>query len=301
MSSCRNLPAWLLAAGACLPAPLPASEAAVAGCTADAGWNDPAEATHIHGNAWYVGTCGISAILITSAQGHVLIDGATEKAAPMIEANIRALGFKVEDVKYLLNSHEHLDHAGGLAQLQHDSGARLFAREPAAAALERGRGDRRDPQFLSAGKFPPTAPATRISDGETLKLGDFAITAHATPGHTPGSTSWTWKSCEGDRCLDLVYADSLTPISDDSYRFSDEASHPGHLAAFRQSIARVTAFPCDVLLTPHPGASELWARIGKGATRPLVDPGRCERYAAEARSRLDARIAAEIGKHGNSP
>ena len=267
--------------------------AAATSCKADAGWNDPADPRQIHDNTWYVGTCGISAILITSPEGHVLIDGATEKAAPLIEKNIAALGFKLKDVRYLLNSHEHHDHAGGIAQLQRDSGATVIARKPAAAVLERGKSDRSDPQFLTIGPFPPVTSVRRIADGEAIVLGPIKLQAHATPGHTPGGTSWTWQSCQSGRCLDIVYADSLSAISDEVYRYSDEAAHPGVLAAFRKTLVTVATLPCDILLTLHPGASNLWARIGPEATAPLVDPTACRRYAATAGDNLDARLAKE--------
>ncbi len=296
MRSCFGLLALLALTSCTATPPMRSAPVATHACATDAGWDDPATPRKIYGNTWYVGTCGISSILITSKQGHVLIDGATVAGAWMIEANIRALGFRVEDVRYILNSHEHLDHAGGIAQLQHDSGATVFVRAPAAAALERGRGDRSDPQFLSVGGFPPVAAAAirTVADGQTLSLGPIALTTHATPGHTPGSTSWSWTSCDSDRCLALAYADSLTPLSDDVYRYTDETQHPGTLAAFRQSIATVAALPCDILLTPHPSASDLWARLAP-ASAPLVDSNACHRYAATASDKLDARIAKEHG------
>lgn len=275
-------------------APLPAEH-----CPADAGWNDPARPRHIHGNTWYVGTCGISAILVTSPRGHILIDGATEQAAPMIENSIRAAGFELKDVRYILNSHEHLDHAGGIAQLQRDSGATVVARDPAASTLERGKSDRSDPQFLSLDPFPPVRAVHRIGEGATVTLGANKLTAHATPGHTQGSTTWTWTSCEGDRCVAMVYADSLTAISDDAYRYSDDLAHPGVLAAFRESIATVGKLSCDILLTPHPGASSFWSRTGAQATAPLADPDACGRYAQAATTTLDARIAKE--RTGSNP
>lgn len=275
----------------------PAAEAPASppgeGCAADAGWNDPAKPRRLYGNTWYVGTCGLSAILITSPEGHVLIDGTTEKAAPMIEESIAALGFKLGDVRYLLNSHEHLDHAGGIAQLQRDSGATVVARDQAAVILEQGKSDRSDPQFLTTGVFQPVASVRRIASGETLVLGPITLQAHATPGHTQGSTSWTWKSCQSGRCLDIAYADSLTAISDEVYRYSDEAAHPGVLAEFRKTLVTVAGLPCDILLTPHPGASNLWPRVGPEATAPLVDPTACRRYATTAGKNLDARVAKE--------
>ena len=269
------------------------AETPSAACRPDAKWTEPAQPRKIYGNTWFVGTCGLSAILVTSGQGHVLIDGDVEQDAPLIEASIRALGFRLEDVRAIVNSHEHYDHAGGIANLARDTHATVVARAPAAAALERGRGDRGDPQFLSTPSFPPVANVRRIAEGEAVSAGATALTAHATSGHTPGSTSWTWTSCEGERCLAIVYADSLTPVSDDAFRFSDDAAHPGVLDAFRRSIATVAALPCDILVTPHPDASDLWNRLGPDATAPLVDAHACRRYAASATKNLDARIAKE--------
>lgn len=284
----------MLALSGCAAAPVaPKAPATAAACAADAGWNDPATPRHVHGSTWYVGTCGISAILIASPQGHVLIDGATEQGAALIEANIRTLGFRVEDVRYILNSHEHFDHAAGIAQLQRDSGAVVLAREPAIATLERGKSDRSDPQLLSIKSFPPIATVRPIADGESLTFGPITLTAHATPGHTPGGTSWTWNSCESGRCLDIAYVDSLTALSDDEYRYTDEASHPGMLDAFRKTLATVAALPCDILITPHPSASNLWSRLGPGASMPFAGADACRNYAATAAVKLDARIEKE--------
>lgn len=159
----------------------------VALCKADAGWSDPAKPQHVYGNTWYVGTCGITALLVTSDKGHVLIDGATREAAPQIEANIRALGFRIKDVRFILATHAHLDHAGGFARLQHDSGAVMVARGADADAIERGRGDRSDPQFTSIEGLPPVKNVRRIADGEPVTVGPTTIVAHATPrGARPG-------------------------------------------------------------------------------------------------------------------
>ncbi len=288
-----SIAASLLAACASAP-PHVAQSADAPACPAEPNWDEPTAPRRIYGNTWYVGTCAISAILITSDAGHILIDGVTDTAAPNIEANIRALGFDPGQVRYLLNSHEHIDHAGGIARLARDTGARVVAREPAATALERGKADRGDPQFLSVPGFPPVANVHRIDDGGTLRLGALALTAHATPGHTAGATSWTWRSCDdAGQCRDIAYADSLTPFSDKVYRFSDEAAHPGALAAYRRGIATVAALPCDILLTPHPGASDLLERIGPHPRKPLVDAGACRAYAAAGAAKLDARLEQE--------
>ena len=211
----------------------------------------------------------------------------------MIEANIRALGFTIKDVRFILATHAHLDHAGGFATLQRDSGAVMVARGADADAIERGRGDRSDPQFASIDGFPPVKHVRRVSDGETLTLGPIALVAHATPGHTPGSTSWTWSSCEGARCLSLAYTDSISAISDDVYRYTDEAPHPGVIASFRQTLATVAALPCDILLTPHPGVSHMWARLGPNPAAPLVDANACRAFAAQGLEKFEERIAKE--------
>lgn len=272
----------------------PAAPAAPATtCAADAGWNDPAAPRRIHGNTWYVGTCGITALLVTSPQGHILIDAATPQAGKQIIANIRTLGFKPEDVRYIVFSHEHFDHVGGLAELQQATGAPVLARKPAVATLKRGASDRNDPQLLSLEPFAAVANVQPIADDEVVKVGRLSLQAVPTPGHTPGGTTWTWRSCEKGRCRQIVYADSLTAISDDEYRYSNDDAHPGYLAAFRQTLARVAELSCDILITPHPSASQLWSRVGPGANQPLVNDKACQAYSETGSKRLDARLADE--------
>jgi metallo-beta-lactamase class B len=287
--SCGALSALFAAiAATAAPAAIPAPQS----CPSNAGWDEPSPPRHLHGDTWYVGTCGITALLVTSPQGHVLLDGGTAKGAALIEANIRAAGFKVEDVKYIVGSHEHFDHAGGIAALQAASGATVVAREPAAVVLERGHADRDDPQLEELEAMAPVADVRRIADGEVLALGPLRLTAHATPGHSPGGTSWTWRSCEGDACLDIAYVDSLSAISDDHWRFSDPANAT-YVATFRRTLDAVAALPCDILITPHPSASDLWSRLGPAANRPLAGEGACRAYADGARARLDKRLADE--------
>jgi metallo-beta-lactamase class B len=262
-------------------------------------WSQPRQPFHLYGNTWYVGTQGLSAILITSPGGHVLIDGTLARNAEQIEANIRALGFRLRDIRVILNSHAHGDHAGAIAQLARDSGARVWASANGARALMAGGDDPDDPQYGSIGDYPAVARVAVVKDGGSVHAGGVTITAHYTPGHTPGSTSWTWTSCEGSRCLAMVYADSLTAVSNTHYRFSDDPSHPRRAEAFRQSMATVAALPCDVLLTPHPDASGFIERIerrGQGTKAGvLIDTQACKNYAADARRRFDARLRQEAG------
>ena len=255
-------------------------------------WDKPGPPFRIHGNSWYVGTCGIAAVLVTGGQGHVLIDGGTEKGASIIAQNIRRLGFRLRDVKLLLHSHEHFDHVGGLSSLQRLTGARLVASQEAAPVLSTGRDGAGDPQ---AGMHPPFA-AARVdavlgADGQA-SLGALRLTAVPTPGHTPGALTWQWQSCaSGNRdCRWIVYADSLNPISSDSYRFS---AHPAYVAAFRAGLERLSTLNCDILLTPHPGSSDMRKRLL--SPRGLAEAGGCRAYAAMIRERLDARLAKEVG------
>ena len=251
-------------------------------------WDKPAPPVRIHANTYYVGTCGISSVLITGSEGHVLIDSGTEKGADLIARNIRSLGFRPSDVKFLLHSHEHIDHVGGMARLQQLTGAKLVASANAAAVFRTGAPGAGDPQV---GMHPPFRAARVdrvIKHGETVRLFDLQLTAVETKGHTHGALSWQWVSCDGGVCRNMVYADSLTPVSRDDYRFSD---HPGALEAFRTSLARVASLDCEILITPHPSASNLVARFGGRA--PLEDSNACRDYAAKLTRQLDERLAKE--------
>ncbi|HEX8384641.1 MAG TPA: subclass B3 metallo-beta-lactamase, partial [Rubricoccaceae bacterium] len=223
----------------------------------------PHDPVPVYGNTYYVGTSGLSAVLVTSPEGHVLIDGALNESAPLIAANVEALGFRVEDVELILNSHAHFDHAGGIAALQRASGAAVAASPSSAAVLAAGAPGPDDPQYADLLPLPmaPVRPVRVLADGETVRVGPLALTAHFTPGHTAGGTTWTWTSCEDGRCLDMVYADSLTPISEEGYRFSQSDRYPSVLADFERSYAVLEGLPCDVLLAPHPGAAGRFERL----------------------------------------
>jgi len=272
------------------PAPPAGAELATA-CAGRDGWSDPAPPARIFANVYYVGTCGIAAVLITSPKGHILIDGATAEAAPNIAANIRRLGFDPREVRILLNSHEHVDHAGGLAALKRLTGARMIARAESRPQLEGGAVDPADPQAGTIPGFSAVSVDGTVADGGTVRLGPLALTARATPGHTAGSTSWSWRACEGRMCRRIVYADSLTAVGPDSYRFAD---HPALVARFRATFEKVAALKCDILVTPHPGASNLFERLAGRA--PIADPKACADYAAGARRRLDDRLAREAAR-----
>lgn len=271
-------------------------------------WNAPQEPFRIHGNTYYVGTHGLSAILIDSGQGLVLLDGGLSQSAPLIAGNLKKLGFRVQDVKLLANSHAHYDHAGGLAALQRASGAPVLASDAGTQALQAGQPVPSDPQAgfgPDENGFPPVANVRKVANGETVKLGNLELTAHWTPGHTPGSTSWTWRSCAGQRCVDVVYADSLTPVSANDFRFADEKAHPGLLQAFRRSIDTVAQLPCDVLLAPHPDFLDISGKLARRAQHlaidPFLDPQGCRAYAQNAARKLEQRVAKESASSPADP
>ena len=246
-------------------------------------WNKEVPPERVFGNTYFVGTDGLSSVLIVSNAGSILLDGGLPQSAPIIDANIRKLGFKTEDIKFILNSHAHYDHAGGIAALQRASGATVAAREAGKRAIESGEPTPDDPQYAfgrAANGYPAVRNVRVVADGETLRVGDVAVTAHAVPGHTPGATAWTWRSCEGARCLDIVYADSLNAVSADGYRFTGDATHPSLIPGFRKSIDVIRKLPCDAIISVHP-------------TRPFIKPDGCRQYADGADKRLDARIAEE--------
>jgi metallo-beta-lactamase class B len=257
----------------------------------------PQRGFRIYGNTYYVGTHGLSSVLITSETGHVLIDGALPESVPHIVANIRSLGFNVEDIKLIVNSHVHFDHAGGIAELQKLSGARVAANQWTADVMNKGAVPRDDPQF---GTIIPAARIARVEtfkEGDALSAGAVSVTAHLTPGHTPGGTSWTWRSCENGRCLQLVYADSLTAVSADGFLFSSREQYP-HAEDFERSFSFLESTPCDILVTPHPEASNLWQRLEQRTSIAdgLIDPAACRVLAGSLRERLKKRLATESGK-----
>ena len=254
-------------------------------------WDKPAPPVRIHGNTYLVGTCGISAILIAGEDGHVLIDSGTEAGAELVADNIRQLGFRLTDIKYLLFSHEHIDHVGGIARLQQLTGATLVSSAPAEKVLNTGLPSADDPQAGMHKPFPAANVGRVIADGGDILLGNIRLFAMTTPGHTPGAMSWRWESCDGGVCRTMVYADSLTPVSRDDYKFSD---HADVVTAFRASIAKIAEGRCEILLTPHPSASAMKERMtGK---QPLFDLEGCKNYAAKVGKMLDEKLAKEKGQ-----
>lgn len=252
-------------------------------------WNRAQAPIQIAERTWYVGTGGLSAILIRGSQGSVLIDGALPESAPLILQNLAGIGVQPSDIRLLLNSHAHIDHAGGLAELQRRSGARLMASPPSAALLARGGLD--DLHFGDALSYPVVHADALLQDRQVLRLGDIELTAHFTPGHTPGSTSWSWQDQVAGEMASFVYADSL---SAPGYRLIRHPRYPGIVADFRRSFARLQALPCRVLLSPHPeffGMAEKLQAVQAGETMAFAAAPDCAAYAERAERRLDQQLS----------
>jgi metallo-beta-lactamase class B len=225
----------------------------------------------------------------------VLIDGGLAESAPLIRANVEALGFRIGDVRMILNSHAHFDHAGGIAELQRASGATVWASPRSTPVLAAGKSGPDDPQYGVLSDYAAVRVTKAFAFGDTLRVGTLALVPHATAGHTAGGTTWTWRSCDGARCFDMVYADSQTPVSADGFLFSRSTTYPAVLDDFARGQAALESLPCDILLTPHPGASRMWERVATDGTPTdsLVDRGACARYARDARQALAQRLARE--------
>jgi metallo-beta-lactamase class B len=252
------------------------------------GGQEPAEPFRIAGNLYYVGANDVSAFLITGPAGHIVIDGGYPSTAPMIMASIAKLGFNIKDVKVLLNSEPHPDHAGGLGVIQKASGAELWASEASAYSLASG-GD--DPDIV----LPLRAlirigilgyPAIRVDhvfkNGETIRLGPLALTAHITGGHTRGCTSWSFQVRDGDRVLNVVSACDLVPIATTRY--------PEQGADLERSFRVLRSLPADIWVTCH---ARSWGRYRKFVARatakdpvaPFIDPKGYRAYIDDAEAK----------------
>jgi metallo-beta-lactamase class B len=259
-------------------------------------WLGDEAPVRVFGNSWLVGFSGLNVGLIKTSAGIVVIDAALPQSIPALEAHVRSLGLSLTDIKYILSTEPHYDHAGGLAALSRDSGATVVASASAAEVLRRGMSGPDDPQAAHLARFPPVTRLRVIDDGQTLRLGDTVITAHATPGHTAGSMTWTWRSCEAAKCLNMVFGSSLNPVAADGCRFSDPAG-AATVSNFRRTFDIVRSLPCDVLISAHPDQSGGDAKLAQyrrhPSPNPFIDAGACRAYADKFGGLLDKRLADE--------
>ena len=256
-------------------------------------WNMPQDPFRILGNTWFVGTAGLTALLIETDEGLILVDAALPQSSMLIEANIRKLGFDPLDIKAILVSHAHFDHAGGINALQRLSGAAVYSSPDGAKVLASGLLEEDDPQFLYGPEntsFPASKNVTGIADREVVTVGGVSVRAVHTPGHTPGGVSWTWESCALGTCYDIVYADSLTAVSAEGYRYSDGPAANQMI----ESAGAIAELDCDVLLSPHPfffGMKDKLEKRDEG--NPFINNVACMIYAETALGWLEQRLDSE--------
>lgn len=255
-------------------------------------WNQPVEPFRIAGNLYYVGASDVTSYLITTPSGHIVLDGGFEETAPMIIANIRKLGFKVEDVKILLSSHAHYDHAGGLAELKRVTGATFYATAGDLPMLARGGLD--DPQFGNRFPFPPVRADRIVEDKQRISLGGTTLTAHITPGHTRGCTTWTMRAGN----LDVVFLGS--PSVPSEYRLTDNPRYPDAVDDYRRQFARLHALRCDIFLASHGNFFDLAGKMKSlrphQRVNPFIDSEGYHRFVTAAERRFEDRVRNELSE-----
>ncbi|HEO8484530.1 TPA: L1 family subclass B3 metallo-beta-lactamase [Stenotrophomonas maltophilia] len=262
-------------------APLPQLRA----YTVDASWLQPMAPLQIADHTWQIGTENLTALLVQTAEGAVLLDGGMPQMADHLLDNMKARGVAPQDLRLILLSHAHADHAGPVAELKRRSGAHVVANAESAVLLARGGSD--DLHFGDGITYPPANADRIVMDGEVVEVGGIEFTAHFMPGHTPGSTAWTWTDTREGKPLRIAYADSL---SAPGYQLQGNARYPRLIEDYKRSFATVRALPCDVLLTPHPGASNWdYAAGARAGAKALT----CKAYADVAEQKFDAQLAKE--------
>lgn len=261
-------------------------------------WNQPVEPFRIVGNIYYVGASDIASYLITSPRGHILLDGGFVETAPMIRDNIRKLGFKPEDVKYLINSHAHFDHAAGLVQLQKWTGAKFVASRADGALI--ARGGRADFAWDNKYLFPALRPDRIIADGEVLSVGDVTMTAHLTPGHTKGCTTWTTQVEENGRRYHVVF---ICSTSVPGYKLVHNTKYPNIVDDYRYSFAKLKRLPCDVFLGPHGSFFDLKKKMDAMRAdpkhNPFIVPGEFQKFIDQSHQDFESELKKQEQTRGS--
>ena len=256
-------------------------------------WNEPQEPFRVHGNTWFVGTDGLTSILIETDDGLILIDGGLPQSAALIIANVRSLGFDPMMIKAILLSHAHFDHAGGVAALQRLTRANVFTSEAGAPVLTIGRLAADDPQYVAgsdSGSFPAVDNVRAVGDGEFVSVGGVDVKAVYTPGHTRGSVTWTWESCALGTCYDVVYADSMSAVSAQDFSFAES----GAADQIIESAGIIGDLDCDILLSPHPFFFGMYDKLERRDDgNPFVNSFACTFYAESSLDWLEQRLKAE--------
>jgi metallo-beta-lactamase class B len=257
-------------------------------------WSRPQEPFRVVGPIHYVGTEGIAVYLIKTSRGLILLDGGLQRAVPIVERNIAKLGFRLQDVKIILETHAHWDHVEGLAALKRDTGARLLASPGDRLALESGIPPSDTDYGVS--KFPAVKVDAVLRDGEAVRLGDIAMTPLLTPGHTPGCTSWTMKVTENGRPLNVVFPCSLTVAGN---VLVGNKGYPGIVADFRRTFARMRTLKADVVLPAHAEFADVIARARRrdaGQANAFIAPELLPALVKQSEQAFEAELRKQEGK-----
>ena len=277
---------WGLWAAALLVSGVTAASA-LAGPPAD--WTLPIKPFHIVDNVYYVGTEGLAAYLIVSEQGAILLDAPFAANADQIERNIESVGAPLHDVRLLLSSHAHADHVGAMAALKRDTGARYLASTGDRWALENGRNQGDNNYGIQP--FDPIKVDQIIGDGQKVRLGDVELTAHLTPGHTAGCTSWSMTVNDRGTPRELLFLCSITVAGN---TLIDNRSYPAIVEDFRATFAKLAAMHADIVLSGHPdttGVLERQERRMDGDQDALVDPGLLARLVDEHKADFEETLS----------
>jgi metallo-beta-lactamase class B len=251
-------------------------------------WNQPVEPFRIVGNVYYVGAANVSSFAIKTEKGIILIDGGLPETAPQILSNLRRLGMDPKQVKILLNSHAHFDHAGGLQALKEATGAKLYASAGDKRVLEAG--GKNDFGFGDSLQFPKVKVDRTVASGEKVALGNTELIAELTPGHTKGCTTWTARIQDGNAEYNVVWICSL---SVPGYRLVNNSKYPNIVEDYQHSFAAIKKRRCDVFLAPHGEFFDLKERMQRfkdGDAKAFVDPTALRRYVADAEAAFDQEL-----------
>lgn len=232
-------------------------------------WNQPVEPFKIAGNVYYVGASDVTSYLIATPKGHILIDSGFIETVPLIRTNVAKLGFKVEDIKILLNSHAHYDHVGGIAELKRLTGAKFFASEKDLPLFKAG--GLGDPNYQDRFPFESVTPDSTFTDGKKIKLGGTSLRANITAGHTPGCTTWTMTVREEKVKYNVIFVCST---SAPGYNLIDNPKYPNIISDYNATFERLKKMPVDIFLASHGGAYGLMekaAKLRSGAPNPFID------------------------------
>jgi metallo-beta-lactamase class B len=236
-------------------------------------WSEPFAPHRIAGNLYYVGTRGLASYLVTTPEGHILINSSLESSVPMIEQSITKLGFKFSDVKILLVSHAHWDHNAGSALVKERTGAQYMVMEPDVAVTEDGGKSDFFYGQSPGSHYRPTKVDRALRDGDQVKLGGAVLTARLTPGHTRGCTTWTMTVTEDGKTYSVVIVGS--PNVNAGFKLVNNPVYPGIADDYQKTFRVLKSLPCDIFLGAHGdyyGMEAKVARLAQDGPKVFIDP-----------------------------